>query len=62
MTYCYDDGSEPSVGYDRSDAVTAIRVTAPAKSGSSPSPLQPRDFRHNSTAAECLGVTGPRRV
>lgn len=39
VTYCYEDGIELSVGYDRADAVTAIRVTAPAVRGSSSSPL-----------------------
>jgi hypothetical protein len=28
VTYCYDDGIELSVGYDSTDTVTAIRLTA----------------------------------
>jgi hypothetical protein len=31
VTYCFDDGIELSVGYDGSDTVTAIRVTAPSR-------------------------------
>lgn len=39
VTYCYDDGIELSIGYDRADTVTAIRVTAPPARGSTSSPL-----------------------
>lgn len=39
VTYCYEDGTELSVGYDRADTVTAIRVTAPVVRRSSSSPL-----------------------
>jgi len=37
VTYCYDDGTELSIGYDRADSVTAIRVTAPVARGSTSS-------------------------
>jgi hypothetical protein len=39
VTFCYDDGTELSVGYDRTDTVTAIRVTAPLVRGPTSSPL-----------------------